>query len=92
MIPVGALQLGSILAELMCRAFTQHVTLDHVDVSGVDGGCQHLDVDITVPQPGHFQILQSEQGDTKEKGSNTSLVMYHLHSPPKLTAPYAPSH
>lgn len=67
----------------MCKALIQHLTLDHVDVSGVDGGCQHLDVDIAVPQLGHLQILQPGQGDTKEKraltpqenGINTSLVM-----------------
>lgn len=59
----------------MCQALLRHITLDHVDVGGIDGGCQHLDVDIGVPQLGHFQILQSEQEDTKKKGIKTSLVM-----------------
>lgn len=59
----------------MCKVLIQHTTLDHVDVGGIDGGCQHLHVDIAVPQLGHFQVLQSEQGDTKEKGINTGLLM-----------------
>lgn len=117
--PWGSLPARSILQELRCKALIQHLTLDHVDVSGVDGGCQHLDVDIAVPQLGHLQILQPGQGDTKEKraltpkekGINTTgkwhqhqfgdafcalaeagECLYHPHTPPKLTALYAPSH
>lgn len=57
------------------QSINPYITLDHVDVGRIDGGCQHLDVDITVPKLGHFQILQSEQGETKEKGINTNLLV-----------------
>lgn len=33
------------------------ITLDHIDVSGIDGSRQHLDTDIRVPQFGHLEVL-----------------------------------